>query len=95
MVVEWDEEKAESNLEKHGVRFEDAAKLFDEENDFLDAFDEDHSIDEERYIAIGPTRAGVLTVVYTERGEETMRLISARRANSREVALFRRYMDSR
>ena len=46
---EWDDEKAESNLEKHGVGFEDGATIF---NDPLIATiqDTDHSANEERYV---------------------------------------------
>ncbi len=80
-VFEWDDEKAEKNLKKHGVSFETAAKIFYDENR-IEIFDEEHSIDEERYITIG--MAGeVLFVVYCER-RSNIRLISARLATERE-----------
>ena len=79
--VDWDDEKAATNLKKHGIKFEDAARIFLDDNR-LDYFDEKHSEEEDRYITIGMVNA-VLFVVYTERGATT-RLISARRATKRE-----------
>ena len=76
---EWDEKKAEINLEKHGISFETAAKVFLDE-DRLEIYDED------RYITIG--RAGeILFVVYTERTPK-IRLISARLATPKERRLY-------
>jgi len=80
---EWDDEKAEINLEKHGVGFEEAATIF---NDPLIATipDPDHSVNEDRYVSIGISVQGeLLVVVHTERGER-IRLISCRKANSAE-----------
>ena len=82
---EWDEKKAEINLEKHGISFETAAKVFLDE-DRLEIYDEVHSTEEDRYITIG--RAGeILFVVYTERTPK-IRLISARRATPKERRLY-------
>jgi uncharacterized DUF497 family protein len=47
-----------------------------------------HSDDEVRLIAIGPTRRGIVTVVFVERDEDTFRLISARAATDRELRLY-------
>ena len=80
---EWDDEKAISNLKKHGVHFEEAATIF---NDPLIATisDPDHSKNEDRYISIGISVQGrLLVVVHTER-EERIRLISCRKATSAE-----------
>ena len=82
---EWDEEKAEKNLRKHGINFEDATLVFFDENK-IDDFDEIHSDFENRYKIIG--RVGkILAVIYTERGER-IRIISARRADKSEVAEY-------
>ena len=78
MEFEWDEEKAALNLEKHGISFETAARVFDDP-EYLEIYDLTHSNDEDRYIVIGKVD-DVLFVVYTER-EERIRLISARVAN--------------
>lgn len=82
---EWDEKKAEINLEKHGISFETAAKVFLDE-DRLEIYDEVHSTEEDRYITIG--RAGeILFVVYTERTPK-IRLIAARLATPKERRLY-------
>ena len=82
---EWDEKKAEINLEKHGISFETAAKVFLDE-DRLEIYDEVHSTEEDSYITFG--RAGeILFVVYTERTPK-IRLISARLATPKERRLY-------
>lgn len=77
MDYEWDEEKAASNLDKHGVSFEEAATVFSDPL-YIDFYDPDHSIDEHRYLIMGQSTGGRLLIVsYTERNE-VARLISAR-----------------
>lgn len=86
MKFEWDERKNQINQEKHGISFELAAYVFQDEH-YIEMFDFEHStIDEERYIAIG--RVGrILFVVFTERKED-IRLISARLATEEERRLY-------
>ena len=77
MGFEWDEQKAQTNLEKHGVSFQEAVTVFDDPL-FVDFYDPDHSFEEHGYIIIGTSSQGrLLMVSYTERGE-LVRLISAR-----------------
>ena len=83
--VEWDESKAEKNLIKHGISFETAALVFADSN-YIELYDEDHSIDEDRYIAIGMVE-DVLFVVHTIRNEN-IRLISARYATKVERSFY-------
>ncbi|TIW18202.1 MAG: BrnT family toxin, partial [Mesorhizobium sp.] len=73
LEFEWDDDKAASNLAKHGVAFADAKRLFD---DIHAQYYSDRSMDyeEERFIGIGIVNGLVLTVVYTERGDR-IRLI--------------------
>ncbi len=52
--VTWDEEKNRANVTKHGLSFEEASRLFTSGVDYLELFDERHSEDEERFIALGP-----------------------------------------
>lgn len=80
-LIEWDENKNRLNNIKHGVDFQQAAKVF-EDNFRLEEIDEEHSDEEILYITIGRVN-DILFVVYTERGEIT-RLISARRATKKE-----------
>ena len=83
LIFEWDPQKAKSNLEKHGVSFEEASTAF---QDTLSLTIEDplHSIEEERLILIGMSQENrILVVVHTERGD-TIRIISARKATKKE-----------
>ena len=82
MKFEWDEEKNIINKEKHKISFETAAYVFDDPY-YIEMFDFEHSVDEDRYIAIGKV-GDVLFVVFTER-KETIRLISARLVTSTSV----------
>jgi hypothetical protein len=76
----WDEEKAEQNLRKHHISFEEAETVFDDPLS-ITISDPDHSSHEERFIDIGLSdKKRLLVVVYTER-ENKVRLISARLAN--------------
>jgi uncharacterized DUF497 family protein len=80
---EWDDVKAESNLKKHGVSFEEGATIFNDP-EIATIFDPDHSKDEERYVSIGISIQGnLLVIVHTER-EERIRLISCRKATKVE-----------
>lgn len=77
LQFEWSPEKAEANLNKHGVSFPEASTVFDDPLS-ITVFDPDHSADEDRFIIIGASHAGhLLMVAHTERGD-TIRIISAR-----------------
>jgi uncharacterized DUF497 family protein len=90
--VEWDPGKAALNEQKHGLSFEEARTLFLGTADYLEIYDRPHSVDEDRYIAIGPVERGLICVVYVERFEDRIRLISARFATSQEQRLFVQYL---
>lgn len=81
---EWDENKASSNLKKHGVTFDEASTVFG--NPLAVIFDDEgHSTEEPREIIIGHSPAGsVLLVSFTERGKGLIRIISARKATKKE-----------
>jgi len=83
LAFEWDPRKAAINLAKHKVSFEEAVTVFgDPHGQLID--DPRHSADEERFVLLGESDRGrLLVVMFTER-EETIRLISARRATPRE-----------
>lgn len=91
--VAWDEAKNLANQRNHGVSFEEATGLFASASDYLEIFDEIHSDSEDRFIAIGPIVRGLILVVWTERDDETIRIISARWASGPEQALYRAYRD--
>ncbi len=88
LKFEWDELKNRSNRKKHGVWFEEAQQVFDDPNAIL-YFDKDHSDEEDRFILLGLSfSSGPLVVVYCERNENLYRIISARKATSRETKVY-------
>ena len=95
MDFEWDAAKERANRERHGISFDEVRELFTSDVDYLEIYDFEHSRDEDRFIAIGPVRRGLVVVVYTERHEETVRIISARRATTSEAQFFSRYIGER
>ena len=83
MQFEWDRNKAEANLAKHRVGFPDAATAFGDPLS-LTISDPGHSEGEDRFVLVGQAVSGrLLVVIHTFRGE-TVRLVSARLATSRE-----------
>ena len=82
MRVSWDPEKARQNLAKHGVRLSDAEPvLFDQH---AVTIEDPIAEGEQRHVTLGVDALGrVLVVVFTYRGDD-IRMISARRASSRE-----------
>ena len=87
MEFEWNLDKAALNFEKHGISFQEAATVF---NDNLSVTFPDlaHSIAESRYVIIGVSRFGQLLVIaHTERGEK-VRIISARKATLQEKRFY-------
>jgi uncharacterized DUF497 family protein len=77
MRFSWYPKKAASNLNKHGISFEEAATVFGDP--LSDTFpDPDHSLEEYRFVIIGSSESGkILVVAHTDDGE-LVRLISAR-----------------
>ena len=87
MKIEWDPKKAKSNLKKHGVSFEEAATALSDPMAATGA-DPDHSITEERYVTFGVSEKGRLVVVSHTEKDETIRIISARKASKGERELY-------
>lgn len=85
MKFEWDEEKNALNKRKHKISFETAAHVFDDP-EYIEMYDFEHSIEEDRYIALGKV-GDILFVVFTER-KKAIRLISARLATVSERRLY-------
>jgi len=83
----WDQRKANSNLKKHGISFQEAATVF---GDALSmTFDDpDHSINEHRLLTFGLSRTGKLLIIsHTERSK-SMRIISARLMTKQERQIY-------
>lgn len=90
LKFEWDEAKNQSNIEKHGISFEEAKTVFEDE-DALIISDESHSDEEDRFILIGFSyKANILVVCHCYReNESVIRLISARKATLREKEKYK------
>ena len=90
MRFDWDLVKAASNAKKHKVTFEVAKSAF--YDDFaVQFFDEEHSIDEDRFILLGMSSdARLLLVCHCEREDgDVIRIISARKATENEAQYYR------
>ena len=88
MLFEWDENKNRLNIEKHGIDFNDAITIFDDD-DRIEASDDRNDYGEERLQVIGEAKPGVLFAVYTWRhNNTTRRMISARTASKKERLLY-------
>ncbi|MBR5734012.1 MAG: BrnT family toxin [Desulfovibrionaceae bacterium] len=92
MRFEWDEAKNLINKKIHHMPFEYAARVWQDERR-IERFDDEHSRDEERWITIGLIN-NVVFVVFTYRGEDCVRLISARAATREEQNEYYSYYDA-
>lgn len=86
MEFEWDPQKAVTNQEKHGVSFDEAALAFFDPN-AIELFDESNADDEIRFQLVGISDIRLLFVGYTVR-ENRIRIITARKANARQVKYY-------
>ncbi|HNQ94557.1 MAG TPA: BrnT family toxin [Anaerolineales bacterium] len=84
MRFSWDPRKADSNFHKHGVAFDEAITVFADPLALI--FDDlEHSVEEHREIIIGySTLSRLILVCFVERMDDTIRMISARRATKDE-----------
>lgn len=86
MKFEWDEAKNRSNFEKHGFDFSDADIVLN--GSCVTWVDSRFKYGEERLIALGPVRGRLVVIAHVVRGD-TVRIISMRKANSREQADYK------
>jgi uncharacterized protein len=93
MRFDWDPRKDEANQRKHGIGFQEASSLFTSGAEYLEIPD-DPAAPEERFIAVGLVARGVIVVVFTERADDTIRIISARPATERESDLYHQHMET-
>jgi hypothetical protein len=88
MTFEWHDRKEKENIQKHGVDFTEASTCFSDPLR-IEVYDEDHSIDEDRFILLGISSKGrLLSVCFVERSYERIRLITARVATKRERLFY-------
>lgn len=91
MNFEWDEQKNQANIQKHGLDFFDAWEIF--EGPILEFPDTRQDYGEDRFVGIGILRNLVAVVVFTERIGDTIRIISLRRAVRNEQYRFLKYIQ--
>lgn len=92
MRFEWDEHKNAVNLAKHGFDFADAFRLF--ESPLLTALDEREDYGESRIIGLGLLNGRTVVIVFTEPDDETIRMISMRKALSQEQRRYEQYLKN-
>ena len=91
LYFEWDSDKSVSNLKKHGISFEEAKTVFSDHYARLIA-DPDHSQDEERFILLGTSiESNLLIVCHCIRDKESVRIISARKADKKERKAYENF----
>jgi uncharacterized DUF497 family protein len=94
MNFDWDNNKNQSNIAKHGISFEEAIAIFDDLN-ILNYEDTRFNYGETRFVSIGQIilvtqeKTVIIVVIHTQRNQ-TIRLISARKANERERKRYER-----
>ncbi len=93
VIFTWDEVKAQTNLLKHKISFDEAKTVFEDENARL-IFDPDHSEEEERFILLGLSiKSKILTVVHCYRDDEqNVRIISARKSTKAEQTQYKEFL---
>jgi uncharacterized DUF497 family protein len=82
MRYSWGEDKNRRNIERHGIAFEDAKRIFD--GSTLERVDDRFDYGETRVYAIGLVNGLEITVIYTDRDNDERRIISAWRAEPHE-----------
>jgi uncharacterized DUF497 family protein len=91
---EWDPAKASTNIKKHGISFDEAKTVFDD--DFARLIpDPDHSKDEERFILLGMSYTlKILTVVHCYKDDDgVIRIISARASTKNEERQYKEFLS--
>ena len=90
-MIEWSEKKNKSNLIKHGLSFEDVQSVFD--GDCVTVEDNRFDYGELRFITLGSLERRIVVIAHTPRGENT-RIISMRKANSREQKIYQKRLET-
>ncbi|WP_009632319.1 BrnT family toxin [Synechocystis sp. PCC 7509] len=91
MQFEWDEAKNLENIRKHEIDFADVSKMFD--SPMLIEPDTRFDYGEDRWFGIGFLGNGIAVVVWTERQNNVMRIISTRKANRYERQRLEQYLS--
>lgn len=90
-MYEWDNNKNQENLSKHGLSFEDTSIVFS--GTCITFEDKRHDYGEKRFITLGPLLGRTVVIAHTPRGEKT-RIISMRKANNREEKIYQERLEA-
>ena len=90
-MYEWDKTKQRENLCKHGLSFEDAPLVF--AGACVTFEDKRYDYREERFITLGQLEGRVVVIAHTPRGKK-IRIISMRKANSREQKIYQERLET-
>jgi uncharacterized DUF497 family protein len=92
MQFEWDDAKNERNISLHGIDFADVWQMFN--YPMLTDLDDRFDYGEDRWVSIGILDPGIAVIIWTERDADTIRIISARKANRYERQRYERYITN-
>lgn len=93
MIFEWDETKNRANIQKHGLDLADAEEMF--RGVLVVDPDTREDYGEKRWVGLGTIGGRTAYVVFTERGPETIRIISLRKASHRECKEYEKAIQDR
>ena len=93
MRFEWDEDKNQTNIRKHGLDFSDAWEVF--ASPMLVGLDDREDYGEDRWIGVGVLWSRVVVVCFVERSEDTIRMISMRKATNQERKRYEQALRDR
>lgn len=93
MKFEWDEAKRQQTLRERGIDFIDVPEIFS--GPLLTAKDLRQDYGENRFIGYGFLQQRLMVVVYTERDQDTLRIISLRKANKREKKQYEAFFETK
>jgi uncharacterized DUF497 family protein len=88
----WDDAKNRSNIQIHGIDFLDVVEMF--QYPMVTILDDRQAYGEERWIGIGLLKLRVAVVVFIEQQENTIRIISARRATRNEQEIYKEEIEN-
>ncbi len=86
MKFEWDDRKNRENIRKHGIDFQDVPGMFD--HPMVTFLDSQKEYGEDRWIGIGILEFFLAVIVFTDRGPNRIRIISARKATKHETRIY-------
>lgn len=88
---EWDDQKNQTNKDKHGINFQEASQIF--RLPVLTRIDDRNDYGEDREISIGSVERGIILVVVHTIRTDKMRIVSARKANQQERTWYDKYLQ--